>query len=460
MEPQTIERVCPEVADRKRENPLSLSIFGMGYVGAVTAACFAHMGHRVIGVDINPAKVEILESGRSPIVEAGINELIAEGFSACRLHATTDPQAAVHQSDVSFICVGTPSIRNGRPDLSHVEHVCSDVGSALRSKQQRHTVVVRSTILPGTTEGSIIPALEKASGLRAGCDFSVCYNPEFMREGNAVNDFLQPACTVLGAREPRDLIPVRELYRNVPGNFFETSLAAAEMSKYVANAFHALKVSFANEIGTLCKHLDVDTEAVVRILTSDNKLNISAAYLSPGFAFGGSCLPKDLRAISHRAKELDICLPLLDCLPRSNSEHLDRAAELILQTNKTKIAMIGLSFKAATDDLRESPHVRLVKQLLGEGRQIRIWDANVYLGRLVGSNRQYIEETIPHIGSLLCSSLDEVLDQSESIVIGTRELDRETLKKKIRPEQIVIDLVNLETGRRLEEHVRYEGLCW
>jgi GDP-mannose 6-dehydrogenase len=432
----------------------------MGYVGSVSAACFAHLGHRVIGVDVNRGKVEMLESGRSPILETGMNELVAESHAACRLHATTDSRAAIHQSDISFICVGTPNLRSGKLDLSHVEQVCQEIGDALKEKHRYHTIVLRSTLLPGTTETLVLPVLESASGLQAGKDFAVCYNPEFMREGSAVADFLHPPYTILGASSPESLNPLRSLYEGIPGATFETTIAVAEMVKYVSNTFHALKIGFANEIGTLCKNLGVDAEPVMRIFTSDTKLNISSAYLSPGLAFGGSCLPKDLRALVYRAKEKDLTLPLLQSIGPSNEEHLERAAEMILQRGKTTIAMLGLSFKPATDDLRESPQVQLVKRLLGEGRQVRIWDQNVSLGRLVGSNRQYIEEVIPHIGPLLCSSLEQALDGAEVIVVGTREVDRETLRQHLQAQQIVIDLVNFEKSRRLGEHTSYEGICW
>jgi len=414
----------------------------------------------VTGVDTNRSKVEMLESGLSPILEAKMNELVAEGHEACRLHATTDSRSAVLKSDISFICVGTPSLRNGKLDLSHVQHVSNEIGVALREKGRHHTVVLRSTVLPGTTESIVLPALEKASGLRAGVDFAVCYNPEFIREGSAVSDFLQPPYTVLGAGAHKELTILRELYDRIPIATFETTIPVAELVKYVSNAFHALKVGFANEIGTLCKNLGVDAEAVTRIFTSDTKLNISSAYLSPGFAFGGSCLPKDLRALTYRAKELDLSLPVLESIALSNAEHLDRAVEMALRSGKTKIAMLGLSFKAGTDDLRESPHVRFVKQLLGEGRQIKIWDHNVSLGRLVGSNRQYIEEVIPHIGSLLCATLEEAVSQSEIVVIGTRDLDGIALRQNLKPEQIIIDLVNFEKARRLEGIASYEGICW
>jgi len=438
----------------------SISIFGLGYVGSVSAACLAQMGHRVMGVDVNPAKVEMLDSGRSPIIEAQMSELVAENNKACRLHATDDANAAVQGSEISFLCVGTPSLPNGKLDLSHVEHVAREVGTALKHKASHHTVVLRSTVLPGTTESRVIPILESSSGRRAGIDFTVCYNPEFMREGSAVADFFQPPCTVLGAQSPTHLARLRELYAGLPARTFETNIAAAEMAKYVSNVFHALKVSFANEIGTLCKQLNLDTETITQIFTSDTKLNISPAYLTPGFAFGGSCLPKDLRALTHRAKELDLTLPLLESIIPSNAEHITRAVDAILHTRKKKIAILGLSFKAGTDDLRESPQVQLIKRLLGEGLQVQIWDQDVSLGRIAGSNRQYIEDVIPHIGSLLSTNFDEVVRSGEVVIVGSKSVDVNQLSSQLLPNQIVIDLVNLDPSRRPAGVRTYEGICW
>ena len=437
---------------------LSISLFGLGYVGSVSAVCFAHMGHKVTGVDISKAKVEMLDSGRSPIIEARMEELVAEGNQACRLHATTDSMAAVVGSDVSFVCVGTPSLRSGKLDLSHVEKVSREIGSALKQKTSFHTVVLRSTVLPGTTESLVIPTIENASGKKAGVDFAVCYNPEFMREGSAVADFMQPPYTIVGSQNPEHLAPLREVYRDVSAPVFETSIRVAEMVKYVSNLYHAVKVGFANEVGTLCKHLGVEADQVTKIFLTDTKLNVSPAYLSPGFAFGGSCLPKDLRAVTYRAKELDLELPLLESLMPSNAQHVERGVDAILQTGKRQIAMMGLSFKAGTDDLRESPQVQLIKRLLGEGCQVKVWDKDVSLGQLAGSNRQYIEDVIPHIGSLLSADMEEVIRNAEVVVIGTK-VEKTELAKLLSPRQIVIDLVNLDPARR-PQAASYEGICW
>ena len=435
----------------------SISVFGLGYVGTVTAACFAHLGYKVTGVDLNPAKVDAINSGHSPIVEPRVSELIASSHAACRLHSSTDLPAAVMDSDASFLCVGTPSLRSGKLDLGHVEPVCRDIGKVLAEKKSFHLVVLRSTVLPGTAEGLVIPSLEKASGKKFGEGFGVCVNPEFMREGTAVADFMEPALTIIGASDAAHSAKLKELYSWAPGRIFETSFRSAEMVKYICNAWHAIKVAFANEVGSLAKELGVDTQQATEIFLADDKLNISPAYLKPGFAFGGSCLPKDVRAVTYRAKELDLKLPLFEAILPSNQAHLERAEELIRMTGKRKVAMLGLSFKAGTDDLRESPQVQLIKRLLGEGCHIKIWDENVSLGRLIGSNRQYIEEVIPHIGSLLYTKLEDALNGAEVVIVGTR-IEKERLARML-DGLTVIDLVNLDKSRR-PKAADYEGICW
>lgn len=417
-----------------------VSVFGLGYVGAVTATCLAHAGHEVTGVDVNPAKVDVLESGRAPVLEPRLEELVGENRRKGRLRATTDIFSAVQCSDVSFVCVGTPSLHNGCLDLRNVARSCQDIGEALRGKTGFHTIVIRSTVLPGTARSLVIPAVQKASGKAGGVDFAVCSNPEFTREGSAVADFLNPAITVFGADDPAGLDALREVYGETPGQVFETSLEVAEMVKYVCNAFHALKVTFANEIGSLCSQLDVDAGTVMNIFTADKRLNISKAYLEPGFAFGGSCLPKDVRALGYKAKQLDLDVPLLRAILPSNEAQLERAVAAVLATKCKRIGVLGLSFKAGTDDLRESPSVQLIKRLLGEGCEVQVWDKDVSLGRLTGSNRQYIQDEIPHIGARLSPSMDEVIAQSDVVVIGTNSVSKETLRSAVRPEQVIVDL--------------------
>jgi GDP-mannose 6-dehydrogenase len=418
-----------------------VSVFGLGYVGCVTAACFARLGNSVVGLDINPAKLDSINAGRSPIVEAEMDQIIAEARAAGRLQAGGSVEAALQESGLSFICVATPSERNGRLNLHSIRQVCQQIGAALRDKTTFHTIVIRSTVLPGTIQSVVIPTLEAESGKKEGHEFAVCMNPEFMREGTAVNDFFHPPFTIVGAERAADAQRVLGLYADIPGEVFSTPVAVAEMVKYTCNAYHALKISFANEIGAFCEQVGVDPYQVMQIFAADKKLNISAAYLSPGFAFGGSCLPKDLRSLNYKAKELDLRLLLLDAIMPSNAEHIERALHTVLQTGKRKIGMLGLSFKAGTDDLRESPAVQLIKRLIGEGCEIKIWDDNVSLGRLMGSNRQFIEEVIPHIGTLLCGDLGEVIGSAEVVVRGTKALERASVAGMLRPEQDFIDLV-------------------
>ncbi len=437
-----------------------VSIFGLGYVGSVSAACLAKQGHTIVGVDLSAAKVALLEAGQSPIVEADLDQIVKTARSESRLRATTDTLSAITDTEISLICVGTPSLPNGKLDLSHIERVCREIGEVLKQKDEFHWIVIRSTVLPGTTESVVIPALEGASGKRSGESFAVCYNPEFMREGTAVADFFAPPFTVLGGPDAKYLQPLRELYEGIGARVFETSIATAEMVKYTCNTFHAIKVGFANEIGTVCKSLNVDAKAVTDIFTSDTRLNISTAYLSPGFAFGGSCLPKDLRALMYKAKELDLQLPLLGNVLPSNTAHIERAVVAVLNTNSRKVGVLGLSFKSGTDDLRESPLVQLIKRLLGEGLEIQIWDRDVSLGQLVGSNRKYIEDVIPHIGSLLRTTIEEVVSGAEVILLGTKSADKQSLQSLLQPKHTVIDLVHLNPAQRPNGNFQYEGICW
>jgi GDP-mannose 6-dehydrogenase len=434
---------------------IPVSVFGLGYVGAVMSACLARMGHRVMGVDVNPLKVDLLNSGQSPIREPEMDEIVSEGHKSCHLHATLSPAEAIEQSEVSFLCVGTPSLRNGGLDLSGMERAAEQVGHALAAKKTSHTVAVRSTVLPGSIDSVIIPALERTSGKRAGRDFFVCSNPEFMREGSAINDFFNPAFTVLGAQDAAHLAPLREIYSKLPGKLFETSLRSAEMVKYVCNTFHALKVDFANEIGTLCKAMGVPSDEVIKIFCADTKLNISPAYLKPGFAFGGSCLPKDVKALTYKAKQLDLHLPLLNAIMPSNQAHIEQAVERILMAGKRKIGCLGLSFKKGTDDLRESPLLHVVKRLLGEGCEVQIYDPNVSWSCLYGANKQFAESEIPHIASLLRPTLEEVVRNAELIVIGNSDKEYSTLTEWLRDDQIVLDFARLPNLPP-----QAEGLCW
>jgi GDP-mannose 6-dehydrogenase len=436
---------------------MRISIFGIGYVGCVSAACFARAGHDCIGVDVNPTKVNIINSGKSPIVEPGINELIHDVVKEGKLSATTNSAEAVQNTDVSLVCVGTPSKPNGSLNLDHVRRVCEEIGAAIGAKSDRHIVVIRSTMLPGSVESVAQPALKESSGGEPGQDFGLCVNPEFLREGTSLKDFYSPPFTLIGADDEDTAKVVRSLYSDIDAPVFTTSVRTAEMVKYVCNCFHALKVSFANEIGNICKALDLDSHEVMNIFCADTKLNLSSYYLRPGFAFGGSCLPKDLRAVSYKAKQLDVEVPLLSAISLTNRLQVERALEMVLQTGNKRIGVLGFSFKAGTDDLRESPMVTLIETLIGKGLELVIYDRDVSLARLFGSNKEYIEHEIPHIAKLMRSSIDEVLVASDTIVIGNKSEEFRQIESRLRPDQTVIDLVRLLDRRSGNG---YQGICW
>jgi GDP-mannose 6-dehydrogenase len=436
---------------------MKISIFGIGYVGCVSAACFARAGHDVIGVDVNPTKVEIINSGASPIVEPGIGDVIRDVVKEGKLSATTDTAHAVKSTDISLICVGTPSKPNGSLDLGHVRRVCEQIGAALADKTERHTIVIRSTMLPGSIESVAQPAIESTSGKKAGKDFGLGVNPEFLREGTSLKDFYAPPFTLIGTDDEQTAEIVSGLYHGIDAPVFTTSMKTAEMVKYVCNCFHALKVSFANEIGNICKALELDSHEVMNVFCADTKLNLSSYYLKPAFAFGGSCLPKDLRAVTYKAKELDVEVPLLTAISITNRLQIERALDMVLRTGKKRIGILGFSFKAGTDDLRESPMVTLIETLIGKGLELVIYDRDVSLARLFGSNREYIEHEIPHIAKLMRGTIDEVLNASDTIVIGNKSEEFRQIESRLRPEQTVIDLVRL-FDRRSDNG--YQGICW
>ena len=436
---------------------MKLSIFGLGYVGCVSAACFAKEGHTVTGVDVNTNKAEMINAGNSPIIEAGIGPLLDEVVKANRLSATTDSAAAVRNTDVSLVCVGTPSNTNGSLDLRYVTRVCEEIGAALKDKAERHVIVIRSTMLPGTIESVVIPTLEEHSIKRAGKDFGVCINPEFLREGSSLKDFYAPPFTLIGADDPETTATVRELYSRIDAPVITTSVKTAEMVKYVCNCFHALKVSFANEIGNICKAVGVDSHEVMDIFCQDTKLNLSPYYLKPGFAFGGSCLPKDLRAINYKAKQVDVDVPVLSSILPSNKQQIERAVEMVLATGKKRVGILGFSFKAGTDDLRESPMVTLIETLIGKGLQLSIYDRDVSLARLFGANKEYIEGQIPHIAQLMRTSIDEVLEFADVLVIGNKAEHFKEIEQQQKEGQVVIDLVRL--FEKISDN-NYQGICW
>jgi GDP-mannose 6-dehydrogenase len=438
---------------------MRVSVFGLGYVGSVSAANFAADGHDVVGVDVHAAKVNAINAGRSPIVEPGLDELLRKGAEQKQLRATTSTEEAVMNTDLSLICVGTPSRKNGSLELTYLARVCEQIGEALQHKPDYHVVVVRSTVLPGTTHGLVIPALERHSGKKYGEGFGVAVNPEFLREGTALKDFRQPPLTLIGHNHAADAAPARALYEGIEAPLYSTSIRVAEMMKYTSNTWHAVKVVFANEIGNLCKRVGIDSHEVMDIFCKDDKLNLSPYYLKPGFAFGGSCLPKDVRALQYRAKEVDLEMPLINSVLHSNRLQVQHAIDQIVDTGKKRIGMLGFSFKAGTDDLRESPLVILAEALLGKGYEIRIYDRNVSLARLVGANKEYIEQQIPHLSRHLCPSTDQVIANSDVIVVGNGSPEFSEAVAACRPDQTVIDLVRIPLDFS-KVQARYDGICW
>ena len=435
------------------------SVFGLGYVGCVTAACLARDGHTVIGVDVNRQKAMLVGAGQSPVEEPGLDALIKEVVRSGNLKVNFDSQAAVLDSQVSLICVGTPSNSNGSLNLQFIENVCSEIGKALAVKPDYHVVVIRSTVLPGSVEEKLIPILEQHSGRRAGVDFGVCANPEFLRESSAINDYIHPSFVLIGELDQRSGDTVQAMYASVDAPVIRTTIQNAQMVKYASNAFHAVKVTFANEIGNLCKAHGMNGQQVMEIFSQDRQLNISPAYLKPGFAFGGSCLPKDLRALLYRAKERDTECSLLSSVLPSNQKQVERGIKLVEQTGKKKVGILGLSFKAGTDDLRESPAIILAETLLGKGYQIRIFDETVQLARLVGANKSYVEKELPHIASLMSPSIEQLVDQSEVLIVTCNSKSFRQIPQMLQAHQTLIDLVGISNGDKQMEVV-YQGICW
>jgi GDP-mannose 6-dehydrogenase len=438
---------------------VDISIFGLGYVGAVSLACLARDGHRVVGVDVDRAKLDLIAAGRTPVVEEGMVELMAEVVASGRVSVTTDAAEAVMRTELSMICVGTPSAPNGSQDQSAIMRVAADLGAAMGHKATPHVFAFRSTLVPGTVEDVLRPVMERESGKSEGVDFHVCYQPEFLREGSSIKDYAQPPMTIVGVNGQAPEAKLRALFGALPSEFLVTSIRTAEMVKYCCNNFHALKITFANETARLCERLGVDPFEVMELICKDRQLNISAAYLKPGFAFGGSCLPKDLRATMYLAKTADVELPMHGAILASNRLHIDHAIAKVMATGKRRIGMIGLSFKGGTDDLRESPLVAVAEHLIGKGLSLLVYDPEVELSNLLGANRRFIEQHLPHIGSLIRGDIGAVIDPSDVLLVGLGdERTARALAAHTRPNQVIIDLVHLRNRDQLPGG--YRGLCW
>ena len=437
---------------------MNISIFGLGYVGVVSTGCLASIGHKIIGVDVNEKKVDMLNRGISPIIEKDLTELLSQAKKKGLVSATTDSSKAIRDTEISLICVGTPSRANGSLNTKNVENVCEEIGVLLKSKPETHILVFRSTMLPGTCRDTMIPLLERVSEKKEGKDFFVAFNPEFLREATAVFDFNNPPKTVVGTDNPSIVDEVLKLYDGLPGPKIKTTLETAEMVKYVDNNFHALKITFANEIGHICKRLGIDSHEVMDIFIQDTKLNISPYYLKPGFAFGGSCLPKDMRAVNYMAKILDIETPLLNSMMHSNNVQISITIKRIMSFGKKKIGIAGFSFKAGTDDLRESPIVEVVETLLGKGYDLKLYDKNVTIAKLIGANKEYINNHIPHISSLMVDSLDDLLVDREIIIIGNKDEEFKRLLSDSKDDQLIFDLVRIDEVSNAR--INYQGICW
>ncbi len=442
---------------QKETRKMNISIFGLGYVGSVSAACLCNAGHTVIGVDLNAMKVSAINAGTTPVLETHVPEMVAEGVASGRLKATFDIREAILNTEISLLCVGTPSRPNGDIDISHILKVATDIGTILRDKDAFHTITIRSTVFPGTAE-KVASAVAAASGKTADEHFAVTVNPEFLREGQGVDDFRNPPLILIGGTNNFAMDQVAALYEGIDAPVYREPTRTAEMVKYANNSFHATKITFANEIGNISKAMGVDSHRVMELLCADTKLNISPAYLKPGFAFGGSCLPKDVRALQFRSKDLDISAPLLDALLESNQAQIRRVIDQLLAWGERNIGFLGLAFKSGTDDLRESPIVEVIERMIGKGFSCRIYDPEVSTGKLIGANLDYIEQEIPHLDELLVGSMDEVLDHADVIVVANATDEFKKVLEYRRPEQRIIDLAHIIDVSPSGDW--YEGICW
>lgn len=440
---------------------MNVCVVGLGYVGCVSAACFAEFGHQVVGVDANPGKVRLVSQGIAPIVEDRISELMKEQVLKGCLTATTDLNAAVIKSELVLVCVGTPSSPDGSLDFSQIERSCVEIGTALKNKKAYTSVVIRSTVLPGVVQEIAMPTLEAYSGKKIGKDFGFALNPEFLREGTAVYDFYHPPKTVIGEVDKKTGDLLEAFYQSLPAPLIRIGIAEASMIKYADNAFHAIKVAFANEIGRLCKKFDIDSRIVMNVFVQDTKLNLSPVYLRPGFAFGGSCLPKDIRAITRHARHADVKLPLIEAALESNSEHIQFATDIVKKDSSKRVGILGISFKEGTDDLRESPVVELAQRLLDEGYKLSIFDKNVSTARKNGSNNDYLKKNVPDLEKMLTDSVEDVLNESDVVIIGNRNKEHEVVLGELRNGHRIVDLSGLENANQENlSEVKYEGICW
>jgi GDP-mannose 6-dehydrogenase len=435
---------------------MRVSVFGLGYVGSVCTACLADFGHQVIGVDVVRDKIEMINNGIAPVVEPDLDALLTKGVKRGLISATMSVDKAVSHTDISLVTVPTPSLPNGALNMAYIERSCGEIGEAIKKKNRHHTVVIRSTVLPGSLRNTVIPVLEKSTGKKAGIGFGLAVNPEFLRESTAITDFKNPSMTVIGCLDEISAEQLKELYSKLNAPLFVTSLEVAELVKYACNSWHAVKIAFANEIGSIAKACNIDGREVMEIFCNDTRLNISSYYLRPGFAFGGSCLPKDIRALTYLATRMDVKHPLLSSVMPSNENHIQNSFRLIEKTGKRKIGFLGLSFKADTDDLREAPQVELIEKLLGKGYKIMVYDANINYARVHGSNKEYIEKRIPHIASLLKDDMDTVIYASDLIVIANGNREFASVFDKINDHH-VLDLNGFMRGK---SSGNIQGICW
>lgn len=436
---------------------MNISIFGLGYVGCVSLGCLAKNGHKVIGVDVSETKVKQINSGLATIIEKDIDVIIKEEHAKGKISATTDFIDAILKTEVSIVSVGTPSSSKGHLNLDYIFKVAENVGEALQKKDTFHVVAIRSTVFPGTIE-KFAKIIEENSGKKSNQDFAVVSNPEFLREGTAVHDYYNPPLTLIGSSDKNATDKIASLYKQLPAEVVITNIEVAEIMKYVNNTYHALKIAFANEVGNICSAMKIDSHKVMEIFCMDKELNISPYYFKPGFAYGGSCLPKDLKGLQTLAHDLYIKAPVLESIDKTNELQISRAIDIIQELGKRRIAFLGLSFKAGTDDLRNSPAVTVVETLLGKGYEVQIYDKNVHLSRLTGTNKEYIDSRIPHLSKLMVGHLGDLVDNADVIVVNNREKEYIDILLETESSAVIVDMVRLPEPIRSRKN--YFGINW